>query len=345
MTDFYANRDRIMWPVEVNSNNDEVQVVEDPGGENEATITATLTHTDQLSNDAKYFPMAGGSTVTGSQTSDFKIIDGNGQTLHIRYLYEEIVSQLRSASSSSGNGLNYRIGVTTPSGSDFSNTGIFLDHDGSMSIKLDFSGANNALDPRYFGWDEDGQDNSGIGPQGNSDTVTGPFTRWGVWFSEVTAHDKRQMGERTTFQSQSQRRYAKVWQWTTDERMREIEYIAVAGVHVWPDDRASRTAEADRGGLPEGDANNAWYHVWDKVGVDDNYLLIGHGDGTSGLGSTIFGTNPTESFEVAWPETEWLDQFAPQEDTDDQYAGERYRLVLPCAVSDPEDSTSEHYRH
>lgn len=344
MTDFYPDRDRWLWPITITANNDEVRVIEDPNG-TPTTITATLTHSDQLANSATYFAFGYTPTVDGS-TTETKIVDGSGETLYAQPLYEEIVSQLRSESASSGNSLNYQIEAIQPSGSDYSNTGLRLTHDGALDIQLDFAGATNPLDPRFFGWSENGVDNGGTPPAAGGDTIDGPFSRWGVWFSPVSANDKRPRHERRTFQSAPHPRYHKKWRWTREALVRTVDYIAVPGVHVWPDDRASRSAEANRGGLPDGDRNNAMKYLFDKSGFDDDYVIVGHGDGEAALGSTVQASDvTTDTFETARLSREFLSTFEPQDGTDREHDGERYDVSIEYGANLPDDASTSAYRH
>lgn len=354
-TTYYPNPDRWLWPVNVDSTNDTVSVIEQDGTEGGTTITATLTHSDQLSNGATYYCFGTQSTVTGANDDDLKVVDSDHETIHVRGLYEEIAIKLRNESASSGNSLNYQITAIQPSGADHDNIGLRLTHDGTMDIQWNF-GASNHIDPRFFGWSEDGTDNSGSSPSAGT-TQDGPFSRWGVWYSQKSmsglngqSPGKRRIEEHRSFASSPRRRPRKLWQWTQRDIFRPMEwYVGVAGIHVWPDDRADKTDQQDIGGLAAGDSNNALWYMWDTARFGDDLVIIGHGDGNAELGSTIGfsdgGVDTKDSFETGVLDREWLSRWAPHEDLQFDHAHEKYDIRVPIAVNDPDDAATDGYRH
>jgi hypothetical protein len=344
MTDFYPDKDRMLWPVAVNTNNNAVTVIEDPGGANEATITATLTTSDQLDNGGRYFCFARNAAEQGTSTTPVRVVDDGYEQLYAASLYAEIAKQLTDESAASGNGLTYFIEAITPAGSDHDNTGLRLDHTGSRPLQLDFS-PSGSIDPRFFGWGE-GDDGTVVGDD-TTTSVDGPYSRWGVWYSPVTRtiQDKRTKPERRTFDTSPEPRHGATFQYGDVTIPRPLKYVAVPGVHIWPDDRAGRTAEADRGGVPTGDANNVLKYVWDHATTGKKYIIIGHGDGEEPLGATIDNTGTTDSFETGRLMGEWRDVYDPQDDTELEHAGEKYDPKIMYAANKPEDATGDAYRH
>jgi hypothetical protein len=281
------------------------------------------------------------SPVSGSQSA-VKVVDDSFEVLKVYSLYHEIVDKLSTESSNSGNSLDYQIEAITPSGSSHTNTGLRLTTSGaSTDIVLDFSDAD-ALDSRFFGWDSG--ELSGSSQTSTGTSIDGPLSRWGVWFNTDarTTHDKRPKIDQELFESSDDPLDRIVWEFGDRQIRKPIRYLNVPGAVVWPDDRADRSAEADRAGLPTGDANNALYDLWRHSVGDDKHVVVGHGDGESSLGSTVGVNVPLESFESARTLLDWADMWAPQNDEQfDQHSGERYDLTIQYAASRPEDVPSE----
>lgn len=328
MTDFYPSPDRFCWPIIINSANKKLRVTEDPGGANEANIDITLTETSALAATEHYYAVGAADPTTSPGTQTVEVDDSGSAILKVNPLYDEIADKLETESSSTGNGLLYQFTSVTPSGSDHANTGIELQQvTDSTNIQYDFS-ISNTLSPRLFGFAEGTSTAKG----GSSNSIAGDFTRWGMWFSHVAAHDKRPVGRDEAFTSSPRPYDAKRWRFTDRSRVRMHEYIGVAGVHVFPDDRASRSTEADRGGLPTNDRNNALWDLWRHANFGDRKVLVGHHAGTDGLSKEL--SSSAEQLNIAKIHGEWQSSFDPQGQTDRQHAGEKYDLSVKFAIAD-----------
>ena len=356
MTDFYPDPDRWLWPVAVTDDNNVVSVVEDPGGASEATVTAQLTKTSQLGDDATYYCFGLRDPTVGGDNINLKIVDAGYETVWVRSLYEEVCAVLNAESDSNGNGLDYEIATITPAGSDHSNTGLRLQTSGGTTdIQWNF-GASSHLDPRFFGWGADGKGNGGSAPAAGT-TQDGPFSRWGVWYSGVPAtglkdqtDGKRPTERRRTFASSPHPRNSQRWGWTQREIMRPMTYVGVAGAHIWRYDRAGRTVEAGRAGLPDGDSNNALKHLWDHTGFGDDLVIVGHGQGESQLGEIVgidasSDADTTEHFETGRMDRQWLAEWNPMADMQFEHAGEKYDIGVPYAANAPDDAATSAYEH
>jgi len=344
MTDFYGdNLDLWAWPVTIDATNDEIQVTEDytEGGAQD-TFTVTLTHSGALANNATYYAIAGTDPDDGSGAGNIKIIDGDGEEVYVRPLYSEIASELTA---NSPNNHTYSFTAHTLSGSESSRTSITLESSSENRFRLEPDQTSNSLSIRYFGFDE------GAGNQlsDSSGVLDGNRSRWGAWYSPVVATDKRQIRKRQTFASGPDPHHRLQWRWTREAKRREIAYVGVPGVHVWAGDRASRSAEADRGGVVLGDANNALQDLWQHTGFDDAHVLIGHGQGEQPLGNivvqSLFASGLRNDSEAAIIDREWLSQFAPQQQTDREHQGEKYDITIPVSVNLPSQSTLATYEH
>jgi len=327
MTDFYDGPDRFYRPIIINDANDEISVTEDVGGAGEVQITATLPHTDTLGDDTDYYGVSLSGAGQSGNAGTVSVLDAPSDTFKVRPLYDEIAKALSDESTANGLGLDYRISANTPTGSDQTNSGLTLfTNGGSTTIRLEFLGVTNPLDPRYFGLDEDAN-------QSAADTAIDlPYSRWGDWQSPIsrTAHDKRLIGQQQTFRSNSDPYLAKRWRFTRQRRHRDIQYIGVAGAHIWPDDRASRSEEAARAGLPVGDRNNALHDIWERVSYGDRRVLIVHNEGDQGLDAPFDISGVTEVVRVR---DEFAKMFQPQAQTDREHAGEKYDITIPVALA------------
>lgn len=116
--------------------------------------------------------------------------------------------------------------------------------------------------------------------------------------------------------------------------MRDVTYQHLAGVHVWARDRADRQAEADRGGLPKGDHNNALVDLWERAQVGYERVIVEHNKGTSDL-------RLYDNIEAGTIRGDFAERFEPQETTSNQYAGERYDVKVQIAVPPPSDYGSD----
>lgn len=334
MTDFYSNIDRWVWPLKINTNNHRVKIIEDPNGTAD-TISVTLSHSDSVTGE--YYAVGHASPVSSSNSA-VKVVEDSFEALYVYSLYHEIVDKLRAESANSGNSLDYQIEAIQPSGSDYDNTGLRLTTSGgSTDIVLDFSDSD-ALSPRFFGWDA--SELNGSSQTSTGTEIDGPFSRWGVWYntSEKLIHDKRPQIEQELFTSSDDPRDRILWEFGDRQIKKPIQYIGVPGAVIWPDDRADRTVEADRAGLPTGDANDALYDLWRHSVGDDKHVVIGHGDGEAQLGSTVGSNKATASFDSARILLDWADMWHPQDDQRfDQHEGERYDLAIQYAAARPED--------
>lgn len=347
MTDFYPRIDRLCWPVSIGADNDTVRVIEDPDGVANV-IEIELTHSSQLANSAVYYAIGVEDPDDGANSGTKKVIDGSGETHHVRPLYSEIASDLTAESASVGSGLTYRFQAIQPTGSDFDNTGLQLStQGGTVTIDLQFT-PSDALDPRFFGFSKDGETFANNPPSAGT-AIQGPFSRWGTWFSPVRASRKTHVNRRRAFKSAPHPRFSKRWIWTKTALLRTFEYIGVPGAHVYREDRADRVEPADRAGLTQGDANNALEDLWEFSGFDDDQILLGHHQGDQGLGSILTfadgSVSTTDTFEMGKLQTDFLQAFDPQSMTDRDHQGEKYDLTFTLAVNDPDNAVDEGYRH
>jgi len=347
MTDFYPSPDRFNWPIIINSSNKKISVIEDPGGANETTFTTSVTESDVLiGTNVQYYAVGSADTASKSGAGNVTVQDGADNTVNVRPLYDEICKSLTNASAADGtNSLTYQIKAITPSGSDQTKSGIQLTTSGgSVAIQLDFS-ASNALNPRFFGFVSGKSNKTSSGT-----TIDGPLSRWGSWQSPVgRAHDKRHTSKQETFRSSPEPYRAKTWRFTQLQRVRQIQYIGVAGVHIWPYayDRQDRQTEADRGGLPLNDWNNALWDLWQEGAYSDYKILATFNNADTGLGAEL-NTLTDGSMQIGALTGEFASSFAPQEQTDREHAGEKYDITIPLAMAPTDDypiGVSDEYEH
>jgi len=340
---FYPSPDRYNWPITINFANRFVQVIEDPGGVNETTITTSLPESNVLiGTNTSYYAVGGADPATPTSAGNVVVLDAADDTLTARPIYDEIADVLTTASANDGtNSLTYQLEAITPTGSSQINSGVRLTTSGgTVDIQIDFS-VSNGIDPRLFGFAADKNDTTAAGT-----TVDGPYSRWGSWQSPVgRSHDKRRAVEQETFRSSPHPYEAKMWRYTKPDRVRPMQYIGVAGVHVWEVDRADRSAEAARGGVPVGDANNALWYLWRESAYGDRKLLVAMNAGDGDLSTELSSTG--EQLNVGKLTGEFNDAFKPQDGTDREHAGEKYDLEIPVAIADPGSYSSNVsvYRH
>lgn len=331
MTDFYQT-DRWLWPFRLDGGTNTLVVEEDASG-TPTTLSVDLTTSANLSN-ATYYAFGNTDPTGGGSPSVESIISvGDTPTLRAHPLYDEVAEKLTAASTS----LTYEFTASTPANSDLTNSGLTLQHDGAVDIAYDFTAST--IDPRFFGYDRDGQDASGVTQDGSSSvaaqSLDSPFSRWGMWQSPHDAHDKRRREEYDRFESSPQApTQSRSWRWTRGRRMRDVTYQHLAGVHVWARDRADRQAEADRGGLPKGDHNNALIDLWERSQVGYDRLIVEHNEGTSDL-------RLYDGIEAGTIRGDFAEGFDPTETTDRQYAGERYDVKIQVAVPPASDYGSD----
>jgi hypothetical protein len=343
MMGFYPSPDRYNWPITINSANKFVQVIEDPGGGNETTITTSVPESNVLiGTNTDYYAVGGADPATPTSAGNVVVLNATDDTLTARPLYDEIADVLTTASSNDGtNSLTYQFEAITPSGSSQTNSGVRLTTSGgTVDIQLDFS-VSNAIDPRFFGFEQGKSDTTSAGT-----TVDGPYSRFGSWQSPVSRqHDKRRRVDQETFASSPHPYEAKTWRYVEPDRIRRMEYIGVAGVHVWEVDRADRSAEASRGGVPTDDANNALWCLWRNAAYDDRKMLVAVNAGDGDLSTELSSTG--EQLNVGKLSGEFRSMFKPQEMTDREHAGEKYDLQIPMAIADPDSYSSNvsAYRH
>lgn len=348
MTDFYPDKDRLFYPITIPSDGDRVKVIEDPGGANEATVEVELKNSSTLDNTTEYYAYADETPVTTGPVTRTVVDDQVGGQLQMRSIYAEIVNDIETESSNSGNGWEYEITASTPSGSDHTNSGLTVENvTNGTAIQLDFS-ASDSIEPRIFGWPPAELNSNDRTTASNA--IDSPGSRYGVWYSpsQRLVHDKRRKVKDQTQASSPHKRHRQLHHNRDRHIMRPLRYLAVAGVHVWPNDRAGKQAEADRGGVPLNDDGNALEYLWREGKLGRRWIVVGHGDGEEPLASTVTsaGTATTSSFDAGRLTTEWSKMWAPQDDQEfDQHAGERYDLQIQLAMADPDAIQGDSYRH
>lgn len=348
MATFYPHQDQFYWPITINEGNRVVEVVEDPGGGSQFVNTVNIKLSSNLSSETVFYATSSTDPVTGITfsgtgpssvpvTSD-NVLTGTNDKLEVAHLYSMIADLLTDNSDANGNGLTYILKSSTPSNSGQEGSGLEITTiDQNFKLKYNF-GASNHLDPRYFGFSAD------QGNQPDSEaalTQSSPFSRWGSWYSSTSAHDKRLSVEYDQFSSGGLQRFSKNWRVSSAKKNRDIEYVGVPGLFVWPDDRASRTSQSDKGSVPSGDDNNALFHLWNKTNFGQRDIIIAHhlGPGTgNGEGSLAAGFDKSRGDEISVgrPMTQFGEIFEPQA-TNRNHSGEKYDLTI--SVSEPEESS------
>lgn len=325
MADFYPSQDQIYFPFTINAANKVVEVIEDPNGTpagNTVNLEESSTFTGRYYATASADPIDGQSQNAGSPPT-LSVLNAANDSLTLAHLYEHIADKLTA---NSPKGLTYRFESATPSGSDQTNSGLTLTTSGGSNEELQYNfKVSNTLDPSFFGFGSD-KKNSSVGT-----AITGPKSRakFGIWYSQVEGHDKRHRDEYETFSSSSHPRFARTHRVTEREITRQLQYVGVAGVHIWPNDRAGRSAEADRGGVPTDDNNNVLFHLWDRANFDDRDIIIAHHEGPgSGSGRLDAGFASGEEITVGRLTSEFGQMYAPQEDTDREHRGEKYDVSI-----------------
>lgn len=345
MTDFYPSPFWIFRPIGVDSTNSLIEWTEDPGGASEKNLAVSITETSSLTSGSQYFLSGIRSDPVQSRLKR-TILNATDNSLFANSLLGEIASKMSAESSSSGNSWTYEFTAITPLFSSQKNSGVRLrtQQDGNV-FEMDF--INSDVSKRWFGF---GDDTSG--PQAersdSSGALDGPYHRWAGWRSpEGKIHSLRKQKSRTFFSSDGPPSYGRSFAYDKLDRTRVLELTAVAGVHTFRYDRASRSEEANRGGVPVGDVNNSLEELWDEAFGSDAKIIVSFEEADGGL-DDFRAVSPGAKLNTARLATDdFAEMYAPHREQDNQYAGERYDLRIPLAIDDPEDyeGTVKVYRH
>lgn len=344
MTTFYAQPDLWLWPFTINAANKKIKVTEAKGTLDETTFTVSLDESSSFIG--RYYATALTDPVLGNATSGLQttsILNGANDSLTLAHFYEAVVDKLTAESAAQKtNSLTYQLQSATPTGSDFVNSGLTITTDKqNKKIELDF-GVADSINPALLGFGRDKSDTTA-----NALEITAPFSRWGSWYSPPSGHDKREQPKYESF-SASKNPRSKKWRYSERIATRPIRYVQVAGAHVWADDRASRSAAADRAGLPDGDNNNALIDLWEHVNFDDRDVIVVHEEGHgSGRGELDSGFDAGEKISVGRVD-DVEGNFKPQDDQNREYAGEQYDLEIMIAepIESAYDTANiEQYQH
>lgn len=330
--------DILLPPILIDSTNQRIVVTEDPNG-TPSTFSASISTTAALAAGAQYY---GFRDSGGNIWDPAEIISNSRRTLDAKPIYTAIADKLTA---DSPNGWTYSVESATPAGSSLVNSGLKLVADSNLEFRLDFADGAFDMDPRLFGWGEGHSSNEvSSDPASTGDPeLTGPYSRYYCWQSPTAAYDKRHEEKHRAFQS-SQRGDAYRWRWKEPELKREVKYRAVAGAHVWPDDRADRQDEADRAGLPLGDANNALKQLFELAAVGDQRVLIGHNEAESAADQIAL--EQYSAIEAVALDPKWASSWRPHKNSGPQYEGEKYDLMISYTAEDPDDYVDPTpYRH
>lgn len=345
MAEFYGP-DLWLAPIPVTSSTNQVVVTEDPNGTADQ-FTVTLTPSPGLNSGEVYY----GFKDSGASLFDpAQVYANQRRSLSLVPLYTRLEDQLNA---NSPNGHTYTVEAVTPPGSSLTNSGLRVSITPGEKFSLDFNEMGFTMDARLFGYASDPNvqvksvdNNTSFDADQNNSSVTGPCSRYYCWQSPRAAYEKRHRDQRRTFAS-SDRGDAYKWRWTRRELKRQLSYYGVAGAHVWPDDRAGRQTEADRGGLPVGDTNNNLKQLFELACTGDQQVVIAHNDAASAA-DPLEIEEYSDGLEAAYLDPDFASVWSPQEGSRSmQHAGEKYDLTIPYTVADPDGYTFDvtPYRH
>lgn len=358
-TDYYPAKDLWYRPFVIGGANNEIVInEEDPQG-NTATISTTIRQSSSSELDGPYYPTASDDPIDGSggvttPATHRRILNGTNDTLTVTHFYDELVQQLTAESGQNGRGFTYQAESATPSGSDQTNSGITLSVQttgASIEIVWDTNIVGSPIPPVVLGFDRD-RAGPNASPSTQAKEVTGPYSRGISWYSPVRAHEKSRIDQYDTFRSSANARHANTWRFTDQRRVRTLQYVQVAGVHVWAHDRAGRSSQSDLGGVPGGDNNNALIDFWDGAMHADRDIIIAHHRGPApGKCQLDAGMTTGHALSVGRLTGPLEERFAPHEDTDrspTKHPDEQYDLSIELAEASPDafdSATATPYRH
>lgn len=251
--------DRWIYPVTIDSSNQDLVLFEDDGAGNTAEATLTIptgTYWCLLK------PIPAGVTIPSPLTS----------------LYEEILSEITSARNS-GNLVStgtYNIARIDPSSSDNTfgkKSGLRFEYTGTdlSSFELRFGSSSHTFPPEVFGF----LDTRTTNATSSSLQIDGPHTCWGTWTSVRIGRKTAGVQYEEELDEASYSRFTHVsWQ---RKVIRDFRYFNLPGVHVYRG-RATRDKYASVGDLAKNDQNNCWEDVWARM-RDGSEAIIIHDSG------------------------------------------------------------------
>lgn len=250
-------------------------------------------------------------------------------------LYDEITSQLQSAFSGT-----YLYVQQTPSGADIANLGLQLSSS-IDTVSFEFQDSDFTFPPEYLGYAPD----RSTAATTSSGTLNSPLSWRGSMFVPRAASDKRSRPDASVARSSDDASRAQYLRWTDDDDPRRVFYEGIYGANIYGL-RGRLSASADEAGLPDGDVNNGWNHIWDSL-VSGHPAIIAHnieGNASYSFNSYDPSTATTGYEVVHLQEVGGSVELWQTLDDERNFSSERYDLEVAVEPTGEVDASSR-YEH
>jgi hypothetical protein len=254
--------DRYVYAFDVTSSDNEFQLSEDTDG-------------DSLTDSAY------DGSITPDRYWGYKD-DGNGPSGFPSFLkvFEDELNRIATEN-------NYEVSAATPDTSTLTNGGIQIQaiNSSPAAFELQWGAVTDPIDPRWIGWRPGDTSTLASTSDSPSDSLISPHSIYGSWrpitaFSDDTATQKP-LDEKRWLQTSSDDEINNTQvEYGASIRKRTVMYPHAPAACV----RRNRAQDADyasQAGLPNGDTNNALYHLWQaaSLGGGKEKVAIVHNDG------------------------------------------------------------------
>lgn len=258
MTSPIFGPDRWLYPIEVTSSTDSIQLVEDTTGDGspDTAYKATI-------NIGTYYGYKSG--ITG---------------------YNGILGAIETKLNNVATQNTYTIIAATPPGSSLTNSGIEVvaTNSSPRAFQLKWDAITDAQDPAWLGWGSATSSTAASNTNTPTDRIASPYSILGKWqsitaFSDNTATRKDRDEKRWLDFSSDDQVNATQIEYGDPTVTDEIMYPQVPAAAV-REQRGDDADYASQAGLPTGDTHNALYDLWVVASSGDKgKVIVVHNEG------------------------------------------------------------------